>query len=87
MDAATWYSLVSVSTSSVALFLAAYVVRKVPNRRAGDTFVVAMTFFLLAAVFAFLSRADERFGPLLDRWTGDVQEVRGLEAMAGRLML
>jgi hypothetical protein len=46
-----------------------------------------MTFFLLAAVFAFLSRADERFGSLLDRWTGDVQEVRGLDAMAGRLML
>lgn len=58
MDASTWYSLVSVSSSAVALALAVYVVRKVPNRRAGDTFVIAMTFFLLAGTFAFLLRSS-----------------------------
>ena len=59
---ADWYSLISVSTSAVALGLAAYVLRKIPNRRAGDTFVLAMTFFLLAAVSAYLLRISDPWG-------------------------
>src|SRR5256885_12395947 len=58
VEASQWYSLISVSSSSVALLLAAYVVRKIPNRRAGDTFVVAMVFFVLAGTFAYLLRTS-----------------------------
>lgn len=58
VEAADWYSLVSVSTSALALLLAAYVVRRIPNRRAGDTFALAMIFFFLAAVFAYLLRTS-----------------------------
>ena len=53
-----WYSLVSIASSSLALLLAAYVVRKIPNRRAGDTFVLAMIFFVLAGAFAYLLRTS-----------------------------
>jgi len=58
VEAAQWYSLISLSCSSVALLLAAYVVRKIPNRRAGDTFVLAMIFFVLAGTFAYLLRTS-----------------------------
>jgi hypothetical protein len=58
VDAAEWYSLVSIATSSIAVLLSAYVVRKIPNRRAGDTFVIAMIFFVLAGVFAYLLRTS-----------------------------
>src|SRR5213592_4246903 len=58
VEAAQWYSLISLSCSSVALLLAAYVVRKIPNRRAGDTFVLAMVFFVLAGTFAYLLRTS-----------------------------
>ena len=62
VEPADWYSLISVSTSAVALALAAYVLKKIPNRRAGDTFVLAMTFFLLAAIFAYLLRISAPWG-------------------------
>src|SRR2546422_8464364 len=52
--ASQWYSIISVASSSLALLTSAYVVRKIPNRRAGDTFVMAMLFFVLAGTFAFL---------------------------------
>src|SRR5437879_12112470 len=58
VEASQWYSLISVGSSSLALFVAAYVVRKIPNRRAGDTFVVAMVFFVLAGTFAYLLRTS-----------------------------
>ncbi len=50
VEASQWYSLISVGSSSLALLAAAYVVRKIPNRRAGDTFVLAMVFFVPAIV-------------------------------------
>ena len=67
VDAAQWYSLVSIAASSIAVLLSAYVVRKIPNRRAGDTFVVAMVFFVLAGVFAYLLRTStlEYYGTTL----------------------
>src|SRR2546421_9548336 len=52
--ASQWYSIISVASSSLALLTSAYVVRKIPNRRAGDTFVMAMLFFVLAGTFAYL---------------------------------
>ncbi len=58
VEASQWYSLISVGSSSLALLAAAYVVRKIPNRRAGDTFVVAMVFFVLAGTFAYLLRTS-----------------------------
>src|SRR3989475_5919822 len=58
VEASQWYSLISVGSSSLALLVAAYVVRKIPNRRAGDTFVVAMVFFVLAGTFAYLLRTS-----------------------------
>jgi hypothetical protein len=58
MVEAEWYSLVSVASSGIAVVLAAYVLRRIPNRRAGDAFVMAMAFFLLAAVFAHLLRTS-----------------------------
>jgi hypothetical protein len=58
VDAAQWYSLVSIAASSIAVGLSAYVVRRIPNRRAGDTFVIAMVFFVLAGVFAYLLRTS-----------------------------
>jgi len=58
VDASQWYSLISIASSSIALFVAAYVVRKVPNRRAGDTFVLATVFFVLAGTFAYLLRTS-----------------------------
>lgn len=65
VEASQWYSLLSVGSSSVALLLAAYVVRKIPNRRAGDTFVLAMVFFVLAGAFAYLLRSStiDPYGP------------------------
>src|SRR5438034_10418469 len=56
VEASQWYSLISVGSSSLALLAAAYVVRKIPNRRAGETFVLAMVFFVLAGTFAYLLR-------------------------------
>src|SRR6266566_3617849 len=38
VEASQWYSLISVGSRSLALLAAAYVVRKIPNRRAGGTF-------------------------------------------------
>src|SRR2546425_1085777 len=58
VEASQWYSLISIGSSSLALLAAAYVVRKIPNRRAGDTFVLAMVFFVLAGVFAYLLRTS-----------------------------
>ena len=58
VEASQWYSLLSVGSSSLALLAAAYVVRKIPNRRAGDTFVLAMVFFVLAGTFAYLLRTS-----------------------------
>src|SRR5207245_9990960 len=58
VEASQWYSLISVGSSSLALLVAAYVIRKIPNRRAGDTFVVAMVFFVLAGTFAYLLRTS-----------------------------
>jgi len=51
-----WYSLLSIVTSSIALALALLVLRRYPGRRAGATFVSAMSFFLLAALFGYLIR-------------------------------
>jgi hypothetical protein len=56
--ASQWYSLISIASSSLALLTSAYVVRKIPNRRAGDTFVMAMLFFVLAGTFAYLLRTS-----------------------------
>src|SRR5437667_9934646 len=58
VEASQWYSLISVGGGSLTLLVAAYVVRKIPNRRAGDTFVVAMVFFVLAGTFAYLLRSS-----------------------------
>src|SRR5713101_4764538 len=58
VEASQWYSLISIGSSSIALLVAAYVVRKIPNRRAGDTFVLAMVFFVLAGTFAYLLRTS-----------------------------
>src|SRR3989440_11694824 len=58
VEASQGYSLIAVSSSSVALLRAAYAVRKIPNRRAGDTFVLAMIFFVLAGTFAYLLRTS-----------------------------
>src|SRR2546428_6519462 len=45
--------------SSVRTLLSARsYVRKIPNHRAGDTFVVAMVFFVLAGTFAYLLRTS-----------------------------
>src|SRR2546422_10340395 len=56
VEASQWYSLLSVGSSPVALAAAASFVRKIPNRRGGDTFVLAMVFFVLAGTFAYLLR-------------------------------
>ncbi len=58
VDASQWYSLVSIGSASLALLLSAYVMRRIPNRRAGDTFILAMVFFVLAGVFAYLLRTS-----------------------------
>src|SRR5438067_1927775 len=58
VEAAQWYSAISIVSSSIALAISAYVVRKIPNRRAGDTFVLAMVFFVLAGSFAYLLRTS-----------------------------
>src|SRR5712691_6481190 len=58
VEPAQWYSLISIASSSLALLTSAYVVRKIPNRRAGDTFVMAMLFFVLAGTFAYLLRTS-----------------------------
>src|SRR5713226_7813008 len=58
VEASQWYSLISIGSSSLALLVSAYVVRKIPNRRAGDTFVLAMVFFVLAGTFAYLLRTS-----------------------------
>ncbi len=55
----------------------------------GERFLVAVVFTgresdaLRAAVQAFAARAERLYGPLLDRWSGDVSEMSSLEAMAG----
>src|SRR5438094_9314636 len=58
VEASQWYSLISIASSSVAVAVSAYVVRKIPNRRAGDTFVLEMVFFVLAGTFAELLRTS-----------------------------
>src|SRR6266699_5210368 len=65
VEASQWYSLISIASSSVAVAVSAYVVRKIPNRRAGDTFVLAMVFFVLAGAFAYLLRTStlDYYGP------------------------
>ncbi|TLZ69960.1 MAG: DUF835 domain-containing protein [Methanobacteriota archaeon] len=47
------YSLLSITTSSLALSLALLVFRRFPGKRAAGTFVIAMTCFLLAALFGY----------------------------------
>ena len=47
------YSLLSITTSSIALSLAILVFRKFPGRKAATTFVLAMSFFLAAAVLSY----------------------------------
>ena len=47
------YSLLSISTSSVALSLALLVYRRFPGKRAATTFVLAMSFFLAAAILSY----------------------------------
>lgn len=54
-----WYSLLSIGTSAIAVGLAAFVVKRTPNRPAGNLFVTAMVFFLLAAIAAYLLRASD----------------------------
>ncbi len=55
----------------------------------GERFLVAVVFTgqeshaLRAAVQAFAARAERLYGPLLDRWSGDLSEMSSLEAMAG----
>src|SRR6267143_1668425 len=51
VDAAQWYSLVSITTSSIAVLLSAYVVRKIPNRRAGDMLAVGFTASFIGQYF------------------------------------
>src|SRR2546425_9295486 len=58
MDPSQWYSSISVASATIAVAITAYVWRRSPNRRAADTFVTAMTFFLLAAAFAYLLRTS-----------------------------
>ena len=58
VEASQWYSIVSIGSASLALLLSAYVMRRIPNRRAGDTFILAMIFFVLAGVFAYLLRTS-----------------------------
>ncbi|HKZ49344.1 MAG TPA: DUF835 domain-containing protein [Thermoplasmata archaeon] len=59
VDEALWYSLISVAASALSLGLAAYVLRSIPNRRAGDLFVLAMAFFFVSGVLAFVNRVTE----------------------------
>src|SRR5947208_277529 len=47
------YALISIVTSSLALSLALLVYRRYPGRRAVTPFVIAMTCFLLAALFGY----------------------------------
>lgn len=65
VEASQWYSLISVGSASLAVLISAYVMRKIPNRRAGDTFVLAMVFFVLAGSFAYLLRTStlDYYGP------------------------
>src|SRR3989475_1653525 len=58
VDASQLYSLISIGSSSLALLAAASALQKIPNRRAGDTFVLAMVFFVLAGAFAYLLRTS-----------------------------
>ncbi len=58
VEAYQWYSLISVGSAALAVSVSAYVMRRIPNRRAGDTFVLAMVFFVLAATFAYLLRTS-----------------------------
>jgi hypothetical protein len=68
------YSLVSISTSEVAVFLAV-------------VFKGAEPVDIRPEMRAFVMRAEQRYGEILDRWSGNMAEVHGLEAMAGRLFL
>ena len=47
------YSLLSIVTSSLALSLALLVFRRFPGKRAASTFVLAMSFFLVAALLSY----------------------------------
>ncbi|HKZ98622.1 MAG TPA: hypothetical protein VJ326_03410 [Thermoplasmata archaeon] len=40
-----------------------------------------------AEMRAFVWRAERRYGELLERWDGDVEEVSGVRAMTARLFL
>jgi len=35
----------------------------------------------------FLDRAERRYGPLMARWSGEIADVAGLQAMTSRLFL
>src|SRR2546426_6270352 len=57
VEAFQWYSILSIVTSSLAVGIAAFVLKRTPNRGAGNTFVTAMVFFLLASILAYLFRS------------------------------
>ncbi len=65
VEASQWYSVLSIGSASLAVLISAYVMRKIPNRRAGDTFVLAMVFFVLAGGFAYVLRTStiDEYGP------------------------
>jgi len=59
----------------------------------GDQIITAVVFRghqppdMDAEMRAFLWRAERRYGPQLDRWSGDVAELSGLQSMTARLFL
>ena len=76
VEPAQWYSLISLASSSLALLTSAYVVRKIPNRRAGDTFVMAMVFFVLAGTLAYLLRTSSIDDERRQLWNRSPTSVR-----------
>jgi len=56
-------SLLALSTSAASLGLAVLVLRRTPNRPAGNTFVTAMVFFFLSTVFTYLIREAFQYQP------------------------
>jgi hypothetical protein len=56
VEALLWYPLISLAGASAALTAAVSTYLRAPERRALDLFVLAMAFFLAAAVFATLLR-------------------------------
>ncbi len=65
-----WYSWLSLGASAFAVVLAVVMARRHPGRRAGTTFVAAMSCFFGAACFAYLLRygSNESGGAWLVVW-------------------